>query len=62
MKPQLLSKKSFLAEFNNNVTHAAAAVNVSRQAVQQWGEFVPRKHYIDLAHLRPRKWGYLVRR
>jgi hypothetical protein len=62
METKVLTKKAFLAEFAGNVTHAAEFIGVSRQAVRQWGDLVPKKHYIELAHLRPRKWGYLVRR
>lgn len=62
METKLLTKKDYLAEFCGNKVHAADFLGITRQAIQQWKEYVPRKHYIDLAHMRPKQWGYLIRR
>lgn len=62
MEQKLLRKSEYLAEFAGNMRQAAEFLGVTRQAIQQWKEYVPRHHYITLAHLRPRKWGYLLRK
>ena len=60
-KAAFLRKVDVVEAFGGVERQVALALDITAQAVSNWGEWVPRKHLLDLLEIRPSLQGKIKR-